>query len=150
MLRWWTPGLALSQDPISSIPVWVQFFGVPLEFWTAESLSHIASAVGSPLYADAQTEQCTRLKYARICVEVAAGKPLLEELFLKTSAKGDCPSCFHKIKVVYQWRPKQCSTCQVFGHSDSACHNRLVPSRQEVDPLGRSMGPAKHSLKVGI
>ena len=40
------------------------------------------------MYADAQTAQGTRLKFARICVEIDASKPLTEEFFLKPNPKG--------------------------------------------------------------
>ena len=127
VLRWWSAGLSLTKDSLSSIPVWVQFSGIPLEYWSAEGLSHIASAVGVPLYADAQTEQGTRLKFARICVEVDASKSLVEEIFLRSNTKGTlCPSHLIRIKALYQWKPKQCSLCQVFGHSDQACPKQVV------------------------
>ena len=77
VLRWWSIGLSLAKETLSSIPVWVQLSGIPLEYWSAEGLSHIASAVGIPLYADAATEDCFRVSFARICVEVDASVPLL-------------------------------------------------------------------------
>ena len=86
--HWWSTGLSLLIAPLNSLPVWVQFFGIPLELWTTEGLSHIASAVGVPLFADSMTKQGTRLKFARSCVEVDASKPLVEEFFLKLNGKG--------------------------------------------------------------
>ena len=50
-----------------------------------------------------------------------ASKPLLEEVFLKKFSNEKSSSYLISIKVSYQWKPKQCSICQVFGHSDQAC-----------------------------
>lgn len=56
ILKKWRPQTVLQTEQMSSIPVWVHFSNVPLEFWNAEGLSYIASAIGKPLYADARTE----------------------------------------------------------------------------------------------
>lgn len=50
--------------------------GVPLELLTPYGLSCIASAIGSPLSLDKATEQCRRVHFARVCVEVACGDDL--------------------------------------------------------------------------
>ncbi|KAK0586273.1 hypothetical protein LWI29_003970 [Acer saccharum] len=39
---------------------------------SAEGLSHIASAVGKPLYADSLTESMKRISFARVCIEIDA------------------------------------------------------------------------------
>ena len=83
-LRRWEAGLQLSLDAVDRIPVWVQLFGVPMEYWTAEGLSCLASAVGLPLFADGATESCRRISYARICVELNAKLPLVIEFVADT------------------------------------------------------------------
>ena len=45
----------------------------------------------------------------------------MEEVFLQKFSKDNSSSFLIRIKVSYQWKPKQCSLCQVFGHSDQAC-----------------------------
>ena len=143
VLRWWSTGLSLTKAALTSIPVWVQLCGVALEYWTAEGLSHIASVVGVPLYADAQTEQGTHLKYARICVEVDASKPLIEEIFLKPNSKGTASSPpLIRIKALYQWKPKRCSGCQVFGHTDTLCPQQIATPANQPNPpeLGQASG----------
>ena len=91
----------------------------------------LASAVGNPLYADAATESCRRISYARICVELDAKKPLIKEFLADTynSAEGAISSST-TIKVVYQWKPAHCSNCEVFGHSSDCCPSTdLAPSQ---------------------
>ena len=106
VLRWWSAGLSLSKASLTSILIWVKLCGIPLEFWSEEGLSHIASAVGVPLFADAQTEQETRLRFARICIEVDASKPLTEEIFLQPNPKAtDCAPSLIRIQFLYPWKP---------------------------------------------
>ena len=98
VLRWWTQGMPMVKDALTTIPVWVQLYGIPLEYWSAKGMSYIGSVVGAPLYADAPTEQGTRLKFARLCIEIDASKPLTEELYIKpSSTEGN----LIKIKAVY-------------------------------------------------
>ena len=55
---------------LTSIPVWVKFYNIPLEYWTNTSLGYIASAIGNPLHLDSLTENLSKLSFARICIEV--------------------------------------------------------------------------------
>ena len=78
-LRRWQQGLKLFHDSVDKIPVWIQLHDVPLEYWTAEGLSYLSSAVGLPLYADSATENYRRVNFARICVEL-----MLQSLCLRS------------------------------------------------------------------
>ncbi|KAK3212636.1 hypothetical protein Dsin_017342 [Dipteronia sinensis] len=50
--------------------------------WNEEGLSHIASAVGKPLYADSLTESMKRISYARVCIEINATCELVDSFDL--------------------------------------------------------------------
>ena len=128
------------KECVSKVPVWVQFHGIPLEFWTLEGLSYIASAIGVPLYADAVKESCSRLSFARICVELDASKPLIHEFLLHTNSGDTVVSPkYTTIKVVYQWKPKLCSSCKVFGHTLTTCPEQQVVTSQSHDQNNKSM-----------
>ena len=70
ILRAWRPGMDMLDIQLSTIPIWVKFYRIPLEYWTSTCLGYIASTVGIPLHLDALTENQTKLSFARICVEV--------------------------------------------------------------------------------
>ena len=53
-----------------------------MEYWIEDGLSYLASAVGVPLYADSATESHRRINYARVCVELDATKPLIDEFLI--------------------------------------------------------------------
>ena len=131
ILRKWSRGLSLSNAILHRIPVWAKFHNVPIELWSEEGLSHIASAVGRPLYADAATEACTRVTFARICVEVDASMPLVDDFDVEI-LKEDGSSSLVSINVSNQWRPPVYEECKVFGHATSACK----PHAQSTSSVG--------------
>lgn len=88
--------MCLQKDQLQEIPLWAQFYNVPLELWTAEGLSYVARAVGIPLYADTMTETYQRLNYAKIGVEIDVNAELPKS-FDVVLANGAC----YTIKVWY-------------------------------------------------
>lgn len=62
------------------IPAWIKIHKLPLEFWTAESFSQIASTIGKPLHVDKDTEKRKRLDYGRMFVEIEAGSELPDDI----------------------------------------------------------------------
>ena len=124
VLKKWEQNLNLSEAAaVTKIPIWVLLYDVPVELWTPKGLSYIASAAGTPLFADTTTVSRKRLSYARVCIEIEAGAELIEEIFLTSGTSDDPCADTIKVKVVYQWQPAQCSHCRVFGHSYNTCPN---------------------------
>ncbi|KAF7144472.1 hypothetical protein RHSIM_Rhsim04G0088500 [Rhododendron simsii] len=120
---------------MSRLPIWIQLYNVPLQYWTAAGLSYIASAIGKPLYADEMTESTRRISYAKICVEVAALDPLPHSVDLLTAS-----GKIFSIDVKYPWRPTTCSTCKVFGHSNCSQQTVVpdaIPSKAPVVPQNK-------------
>lgn len=113
VLRRWQPHMAFVKEQLEKIPIWVQFYNVPFEYWTARGLSHIASSVGVPLYADEPTEKCERLNFGRICVEVNLDSSFPDSFELRFP-NGDSV----EVGIQYPWHPLKCMRCRVFGHSD--------------------------------
>ncbi|KAL0445481.1 UNVERIFIED_CONTAM: hypothetical protein Slati_1676000 [Sesamum latifolium] len=68
VLQRWEPGMALRKHKHTQVPVWIKLRHLPVEFWTTEGLSMVASGIGRPLYPDAITKACTRLDFARVCI----------------------------------------------------------------------------------
>ncbi|KAF7145012.1 hypothetical protein RHSIM_Rhsim04G0192900 [Rhododendron simsii] len=110
------PQMSFVKDHLMKIPIWVQFFNVPLEYWTAAGLSYVASAIGRPLYADSMIAKCKRLNNARVCVEIEVGVtlPLSFDLSFDNGKEVE-------IKVKYPWKLLQCLECLVFGHREAGC-----------------------------
>ncbi|KAL0420743.1 UNVERIFIED_CONTAM: hypothetical protein Slati_3097200 [Sesamum latifolium] len=68
ILQQWESGMALRRHKHTQVPVWIRLWRLPVEFWTNDGLSTVASGIGRPLYQDAITKACTRLDFARVCV----------------------------------------------------------------------------------
>lgn len=88
ILNLWHPHLKLEKDQLSTVPLWVHFYNIPIELWTGPGFSYIASSVGRPLYVDQFTESGKRISFAKICVEVDCSSPLPTSFDLK-DANGD-------------------------------------------------------------
>ncbi|KAF7126537.1 hypothetical protein RHSIM_Rhsim11G0143400 [Rhododendron simsii] len=124
VLQEWHPDMEFEKESLSKLPLWIQLYNVPLQYWSEEGLSYIASGIGKPLYADEMTESSKRISYAKICVEVDVHSELPHSIDLLTSA-----GRMITIGVKYPWRPLRCVACNVFGHSD--CNQ---PATESVQP----------------
>ena len=58
---------------------------------------------------------------------------MIEEVFLTPSAIGKAVSPpTVTIKIQYQWRPKHCSICKVFGHNDINCPSAIRDNSSDL------------------
>ncbi|PWA38865.1 hypothetical protein CTI12_AA572810 [Artemisia annua] len=72
-----------------------------------------------------------RLGYARLLVEIDAGKEYVEKVELSYVDKQLNVKRNKRVKVEYSWKPDKCNHCAVFGHYQSQCkdnksHNETV------------------------
>ncbi|KAL2228612.1 UNVERIFIED_CONTAM: hypothetical protein Sindi_1840900 [Sesamum indicum] len=120
VLQKWEPGMAMRKLKHTQVPVWIKLRHLPMEFWTTEGLSSVASGVGKPLYPDAITRACTRLDFARVCVMIDATQKLHNHIIVVApDEEGRETPC--KVDVEYEWLPPKCTTCTSLGHSDKDC-----------------------------
>ncbi|XP_058185702.1 uncharacterized protein LOC131302927 [Rhododendron vialii] len=134
ILKPWAPQMVLTKEKLRTIPIWVQFSNIPLEFWIEQGLSYIASAIGKPPHADDLAEKGQRLTFANIYVEVNVDSPFLEVVEVEY-ANG--LSAF--INVRYPWKPSRCSECHVFGHTVASHKDKVAvngdPTKLESNPI---------------
>ena len=123
ILRAWKPGMDMLNIQLSSIPIWVRFYNIPMEYWTSTCLGHIASTVGIPLHLDPLTENQTKLSFARICIEVG-----VDCVFPKSVLLDRGNGNYSTIRIKYPWAPKCCSECKLFGHNLANCQVKKSPS----------------------
>ncbi|KAL4279069.1 hypothetical protein GQ457_03G007180 [Hibiscus cannabinus] len=116
VLRKWEPNLKRLDFDLAKMPVWVQLFNVPLELFSRKGLSYISSALGVPLYMDSITASRERLEFAKVCIEVDAGRRLPRSIPVKLQDK---TIVFVSVKI--PWMPSSCSQCNTFGHSEKFC-----------------------------
>jgi hypothetical protein len=124
---------------LSSIPMWVKLAHLPVEFWTITCLSHVASGVRKPLYADRITEEQKRLGFARVLVEIDTASVCPKEVIIQKE-NGSTIS----VGIEHPWLPPKRSGCGSFGHAAYACAKKerkvwipkkQVPSPKPVQPM---------------
>ncbi|XP_039008858.1 uncharacterized protein LOC120137070 [Hibiscus syriacus] len=103
ILRKWEPNLNRLQFDLSRIPVWVHLFNVPLELFSRNGLSYIASAIDSPLTMDSVTAARSHLEFAKVCIEIGANDviPKFVNMVIKDGKS-------ISIVVEVPWLPSSC------------------------------------------
>ncbi|KAL2242563.1 UNVERIFIED_CONTAM: hypothetical protein Sindi_0374300 [Sesamum indicum] len=93
---------------------------LPMELWTEEGLSIVASGVSKPLYPDAIMRACMRLNFARVCVMLDVTSKLSKHIIIMTPDEdgGESPC---KIDVEYEWLPPMCTSCMTLKHAGKEC-----------------------------
>ncbi|GJZ80916.1 RNA-directed DNA polymerase, eukaryota, reverse transcriptase zinc-binding domain protein [Tanacetum coccineum] len=81
----WDHQVTIVKSAPCKIPVWIKLFNVPLEAWRIKGISTLSSRLGRPIIMDKVTaDMCNRgigwLGYARVLVEIEAGKGFLDEI----------------------------------------------------------------------
>ncbi|KAL0451195.1 UNVERIFIED_CONTAM: hypothetical protein Slati_1097600 [Sesamum latifolium] len=104
VLQKWVPGMALRRHGHSQIPIRIKLRHLPVELWTIDGLSTVASGIGRPLYPDAIMKACTRLDFVCVCVMIDFNASLPKHVIVV--APGDDGSehpC--RVDVEYEWVP---------------------------------------------
>ncbi|KAL2230691.1 UNVERIFIED_CONTAM: hypothetical protein Sindi_1663500 [Sesamum indicum] len=132
VLQKWEPGMAMRKLQHKHVPIWIKLRHLPMEYWTTDGLSTVASGVGKPLYPDAITRACTRLDFARICVVIDVAQKLTKHIIVMTSDEngGETPC---KVDVEYEWLPPKCTNCMTLHMAkDSLLNKPHKPSKPPV------------------
>ncbi|KAK4381372.1 hypothetical protein Sango_2975100 [Sesamum angolense] len=144
VLQRWEPGMVLRKHKHTQVPVWIRLRHLPVEFWTDDGLSTVASGVGRPLYQDTITRACTRLDFARVCVMLDISSTLPKHLIIMMPREdGTEVPC--KVEVEYEWVPPKCKNCMSLGHSTSAC-----PDARKIDKLPVSVYVQKRTVQPPV
>ncbi|GKA06590.1 RNA-directed DNA polymerase, eukaryota, reverse transcriptase zinc-binding domain protein [Tanacetum coccineum] len=127
------------------VPVWIRLYNVPLEAWSIKGISAISSRLGRPIMMDQMTsnmckEGSERLGYARVLVEVDAGKEYLEKNEINYVDAMKKVKLTKWVKVEYSWKPDRCKHCKVFGHTINYCKAKQVNGKSEANQEASANG----------
>ncbi|XP_042472203.1 uncharacterized protein LOC122054843 [Zingiber officinale] len=100
----------------AQMPLWMQLYGLPVDFWSTTGLSKIASQVGLPLYTDLFTKMRGRVNFARVLVEV----DITKELPKSTTVMLPDGRREH-LQLRFETVLKFCSFCKNLGHYRPHC-----------------------------
>ncbi|KAL0288248.1 UNVERIFIED_CONTAM: hypothetical protein Sradi_7102300 [Sesamum radiatum] len=126
VLQAWEQGMSLRRQKHTQVSVWVRIRHLPMEYWTEEGLSVVASGIGIPLYTDSITQQCLRLDFARVCVMLHFTSKLPKHLVVLRPRLPEGTEVPIKVDIEYEWLPLRCKQCSSLGHTANACPEIMV------------------------
>ncbi|KAJ8750927.1 hypothetical protein K2173_016108 [Erythroxylum novogranatense] len=107
----WQPLFNHLTADISSTAVWISLPGLPIEFFNQQTLTDAGKRLGRMVKIDGHTDESSRGKYARICVEIDLTKPLVSEVTIGPITQ----------IVEYEGLDDICFLCGVYGHATARC-----------------------------
>lgn len=66
----WDPNFNFYEEVLRVIRLWIKLLKIPLNFWSSDSLSRIASFLGVAICVDGWTTRQQRMSFARVLVEM--------------------------------------------------------------------------------
>ncbi|GKD09477.1 cytokinin dehydrogenase 3-like protein [Tanacetum coccineum] len=162
-LKKWHPYENLFKEDVSTIPVWVKLYGVPITAFSDDGFSAIATKLGIPLMLDSYTtDMCMqswgRSSYARVMIELRADVELKDNIVVAMPRiKGEGHyTC--NVRVEYEWKPPRCSSCKVFRHIHKEClknigfkpqkEYRPVPKKRNASSSGNKKKGVEPTIEV--
>lgn len=145
ILKPWHAEYSFKDEVLRTMPLWVRLPNLPLHCWSADSLSRIASLVGTPICADECTTKQARISYARLFIEVDVTKPITRNIWIE-GIKGELV----EQAVWYEWAPLYCEQCKVAGHNCQAkrpAKKQWVPKKYVPQPQATVQ---QHSSRLNI
>ncbi|KAL0455485.1 UNVERIFIED_CONTAM: hypothetical protein Slati_0887700 [Sesamum latifolium] len=142
VLQKWEPG-----------SVWIKLRHLPVELWTIEGLSTVASGIGKPFTRYAITRACTRLDFARVCIMLDISSKLPKHIVIMVPREdGSETPC--KVDVEYEWLPLKCTACMTLGHSSKGCPTKK-PRQPPVSvyvqkPVVGTRGPREEPEQAAV
>ncbi|KAL0288241.1 UNVERIFIED_CONTAM: hypothetical protein Sradi_7101600 [Sesamum radiatum] len=123
-------GMSLRRHKHIRVPVWVRLRHLPMQYWTEDGLSAVASGIGTPLYMDKITKDCLRLDFARVCVMLEYSSKLPKHLIVLSPILSEGKEVPIKVDIEYEWLPLRCTHCCSLGHAVRACPELKEPKQR--------------------
>ncbi|XP_070055462.1 uncharacterized protein [Nicotiana tomentosiformis] len=126
ILKQRVPNFQMSKEVTRTVPIWVIFPGLPIQFWTKENLGRIASYLGKPICSDKLTAERDRISYARMLIEMDIFQELPNTLLIEESE-----SKYREQALDYEWKPSFCEGCFQIGQHANNCEKVLSVMQQK-------------------
>ncbi|XP_021767700.1 uncharacterized protein LOC110732094 [Chenopodium quinoa] len=82
MLAKWRPTFRPSTKSFINMAVRNRFSKLPVEYYEKEALYKIAEVVGKPVRVDYSTDNISKCRYARVCIEIELNNPLITKAWV--------------------------------------------------------------------
>lgn len=153
----WSPDLSMEDCQEVRVPIWIQLPNLQLKYWGVRCLSKLVESIGDLIKLDYYTEHKTRLKYARIQIEVEVNQKFPDSIWFINEKGIEIEQ-----EVVYEWKPITCENCKKMGHVSSDCRNkdkqrkvwqpkkvqkRIPVAQRQVDEDGFILIPSRNNTQ---
>lgn len=122
----WRHNFVADSAKITSLPAWVRFPWLSVEYYTEEWLWKAGNSIGKTIKIDDTTLATARGRFARVCVEIDLDKPLVASYRIR-GREG---------QFQYEGLQDLCFSCGKHGHREVKC-----PLTQPKNPAGSEKGP---------
>ena len=130
------------KDKLLSIPIWVKFPKLALQFWLPTLIGRVASTLGKPLYMDKATATGSKVDFAHMCIEIDSTFSFPRTTHLEVDGMLD------DIEVDYNWQPTPYQKCSSFGHEPGSC-NSVSDSLAALDQGMKEVRRAQGGTSLG-
>ncbi|GKB58413.1 ATPase, F1/V1/A1 complex, alpha/beta subunit [Tanacetum coccineum] len=118
---------------IENGPWIVRLMNIPMEAWSVNGISALASSSGIPLIMDEiTTKMCMtwegRIGFARVLVEISVEKEIKNKIEIIYQGKNVTESMKKVVDVEYAWQPSVCTRCKVNARSCGSRSKVVRPS----------------------
>nr|XP_025637165.1 uncharacterized protein LOC112732618 [Arachis hypogaea] len=111
------------EQSFGSTLVWVRISGLPIWCYQEQAMMRIASAIGVPIKVDLATKLAERGRYARVCVQINLGLPVIKHIIVE--------GVTHVVE--YESLNLICNSCARYGHDMAQCLGRDSREGKSVD-----------------
>nr|POE94975.1 uncharacterized protein CFP56_51131 [Quercus suber] len=117
ILKHWHQNMSVDDLDFSSIPLWVQIHGLPIEYMSKENVEEVGALVGEVLDVDfTGSGGVCMSKFLRVKVELKVEDPLMSGFFLDRNTQ---PNLWIRFK--YERIAEFCFKCGRLGHLKARC-----------------------------
>ncbi|XP_016200434.2 uncharacterized protein LOC107641457 [Arachis ipaensis] len=111
------------EQSFGSTLVWVRISGLPIWCYQEQAMMRIASAIGVPIKVDLATKLAERGRYARVCVQINLGLPVIKHIIVE--------GVTHVVE--YESLNLICNSCARYGHNMAQCLGRDSKEEKSAD-----------------
>ncbi|KAF7815570.1 reverse transcriptase [Senna tora] len=116
VMQHWKPNLILENISLEAVPAWVEFWGFPLEYYSASVADLVGSMVGKVLEVDFSDQGFRNLRYLCVRVELDRNTPLLMGFYVLLDNGRTL-----WIQCKYERVFRICKQCGCLGHIARDC-----------------------------
>ncbi|XP_050254840.1 uncharacterized protein LOC126700672 [Quercus robur] len=138
-LRRWEPNFKPTKASCSLVAVWIRLPELPFEYYELAALKEIGNAIGPVLRIDSNTASEARGRYARICVQIDLGKPLINQILLEGLVQ----------EIQYEGVRSLCFACGRVGHRKEGCPQMIKAPTMEAHGEAESLNVENVSAGEG-